>query len=148
MDIEEIRIRAFLKLIRYAEHKRDDDGVYYIRYGGETFTDTSKHPNITVKKWGYRSNAAGAYQIVKGTWDEAIHMGIADDFSQSAQDKIARWRLKKRGALPYVTSGDVEKAIKKLRKEWTSLPGAKQQGITMPEAQKRFDQYVNEYGKQ
>lgn len=147
MDIEEIRIKAFLKLIRYAEHKRDDDGVYLIRYGCFTFSDTSKHPNISVEKWGYKSNAAGAYQFVKGTWDEARSKGIADDFSPSSQDKIARWKLETRGALQFVKSGDIEKAIEKLHKEWTSLPGARQQGITMAGAKKRFDQYVKEYSQ-
>jgi muramidase (phage lysozyme) len=48
----EINLKAFLKLIRFAEHKRDDDGVYYIVYGGSTFTDTSKHPNKAMTAWG------------------------------------------------------------------------------------------------
>ena len=68
-----VNVKAFLKLIRYAEHKRDDDRVYYLLYGGQqTFTDTSTHPDLAILAWGKRSTAAGAYQIRKATWDEAV----------------------------------------------------------------------------
>lgn len=89
--MQEVHIKAFLKLIRYAEHKREDDGVYYLLYGGkQTFTDTSKHPN-KIKKWGKESTVAGAYQILNETWEGAKKKGIANDFTPLSQDKIATW---------------------------------------------------------
>ena len=57
--------RAFLKLLRWLEHyPRDDDGVYWVTYGGGTFSDGKSHPNKRHTKWGHTSSAAGAYQIV------------------------------------------------------------------------------------
>lgn len=148
MDIREIRVKAFLKLIRYAEHKREDDGVYMIIFGGGGFTDMSKHPNKLVKKWGRKSTAAGAYQITKVTWDEAKHKGVANDFSRTSQDKIARWKFETKKAISHIEDGDIEQAIPHLRTTWTSLPGAKEAAISMTEAKKRFETYIKEYGGQ
>ncbi|MFC4160884.1 glycoside hydrolase family 24 protein [Chitinimonas lacunae] len=147
MDQKEVNLKAFLKLIRYAEHKREDNEVYTIMYGGGTFKDTSTHPNTLVRKWGKSSTAAGAYQILYGSWAEAKKLGIVNDFSPDAQDRFAIWKLKTRGAYPFVLEGDVEKAVEKLRKEWTSLPGASQSSFVMSDAKARFQRYVTEYSK-
>lgn len=146
MTQEEINIKAFLKLIRYAEHYREDDEVYYLLYGGkEKFTDTSQHPNKLIRAWGRSSTAAGAYQILKATWDEAKKKGIVSDFTPASQDKIALWKIQTRGAMNFVKTGDVEKAVAALRNEWTSLPGASQSKMKMDEAKERFNKYVAEY---
>ena len=148
-DSQDINVKAFLKFIRYAEHKREDDLVYYQIYGNQfTFSDTSKHPNRTVTAWGKKSTAAGAYQILYGTWQEAVDLGIVRDFTPMSQDKIAIWKLKTRRALSYVQNGDIETAIPLLRKEWTSMPGAGQSKMPMAEARQLFDQYVAQYTKQ
>lgn len=144
MEDELINVRAFLKLIRYAEHERDDDGVYMILYGGATFTGVAEHPNKAVTKWGHTSNAAGAYQILYSTWAEAKKKGIVLDFSRASQDILAVKKLHSRGAYAFVVAGDVENAIPKLRNEWTSLPGAKQSKMTMEAGKQRFAQYVKE----
>lgn len=145
---KDINVKAFLKLIRFAEHKREDDGVYYVIFGGGTFSDTSKHPNKVVTRWGHTSSAAGAYQILHGTWEEAKKLGIMMDFTPASQDKFAIWKLNTRGALPFVEAGEVEKAIARCVKEWRSLPGATQSGIKMADAKAKFQQYVGEYSKQ
>lgn len=145
---KEINVKAFLKLIRYAEHKREDDGVYFVIFGGGTFSDTSKHPNKLVTRWGKTSTAAGAYQILNGGWEEAKKLGIIMDFTPASQDKFALWKLKTRGALPFVEAGDVEKAVARLRNEWTSMPGASQSDFKMADAKAKFQQYVGEYSKQ
>jgi lysozyme len=144
MDQAEINIRAFLKLIRFFEHHRDGDNVYYTLYGGGSFTDTTTHPNQPVTKWGRTSTAAGAYQILYGTWKEAKDKGIVADFTPESQDKLARWKLKTRGALELVKAGDVEGAVPKLRNEWASLPGATQSAFNMEEAKQRFALYQKE----
>ena len=146
-DQNEIHVKAFLKFIRYAEHKREDDLVYYQIFGNkQTFSDTSKHPNVLVTAWGRSSTAAGAYQILYKTWKEAVEKGVVRDFTPASQDAIAIWKLKTRRALPYVQSGDIDKAIPLLRKEWTSMPGAAESRMTMEEARQLFKKYVEEYG--
>jgi muramidase (phage lysozyme) len=68
MSDEEVNVAAFLKPIRHAEHKSDDDRVYFLLYGGQqSFVDTSKHPNKAITAWGQTSTAAGAYQILYST---------------------------------------------------------------------------------
>lgn len=44
-DLQDINVKAFLKFIRYAEHKRDDDLVYYQIYGNQfTFKEWMSMP--------------------------------------------------------------------------------------------------------
>ena len=40
----EKNVRAFLRLIRYAETGKDDSSAYYVLYGGGTFKNNSAHP--------------------------------------------------------------------------------------------------------
>lgn len=148
MTPEEINVAAFLKLIRYAEHKTDSDDVYFLLYGGrERFTDVSKHPNKLISAWGRKSTAAGAYQILYPTWKEAKDKGIVLDFSKASQDKLATAKLTSRHAMGYVQKGDLKNAIPLLRNEWASLPGASQSDLSMEKAQKLFDGYVAELSK-
>jgi muramidase (phage lysozyme) len=143
MTSEEVNVAAFLKLIRFAEHKTDSDDVYFLLYGGkQRFTDVSKHPNKAITAWGHTSTAAGAYQILYPTWKEAKDKGVVLDFSKASQDKLAAAKLKSRGALSFVEKGDIEHAIPLLRHEWTSLPGASQSSMTMQTARKLFGNYV------
>lgn len=149
MNNAEINVAAFLKFIRYAEHLRDDDGVYFLLYGGrQTFTDTSKHPNKAITAWGRTSTAAGAYQILYSTWKEAKDKGIVTDFSKDSQDTLAKAKLSSRRALPFIEAGDIDHAIPLLRNEWTSMPGAGQSKMTMATAHERFAKYVAEFSAQ
>jgi muramidase (phage lysozyme) len=147
---EQQNIQAFLKLLRFCEHKREDGGVYYALYGGGRFTDLSEHPNIrvfdrkdTMKK--HPHTPAGAYQITHITWLEAVAKGIVVDFTAISQDKIAIWRISKEKALDAVKNGNIEEASKKLAGRWSSLPGAAQSHITMDAAKKKFAQYQVQY---
>lgn len=149
MTSNETNVAAFLKLIRYAEHHTDSDSVYFLLYGGrQKFTDISRHPNKAITTWGHTSTAAGAYQILYGTWKEAKDKGLVGDFSKASQDKIACSKLQSRGALPSIQRGEIERAIPFLRSEWTSLPGGKQSRMTMMEARERFDRYMLELSKE
>ena len=149
MTDAEKNVSAFLKFIRYAEHHREDDDVYFLLYGGQqSFTDTTQHPNKAIRAWGRTSTAAGAYQILYSTWKEAKDKAVVSDFSKSSQDKLAISKLKSRKALGYVEKGDLDKAIPLLRKEWTSMPGAAQSKMTLAEAQKLFKKYLAELAHQ
>ena len=145
----DVNVKAFLKLIRYAEHGREDDGVYYVLYGGkQTFTDTSKHPlEKPITAWGYSSTSAGAYQMLNRTWKFAKEQGVAQDFTPASQDKIAIWIIQTNGAMRHVLDGKVEDAIPYLRRQWTSLPGGTQQRITMAQARELFNKYLAEQSK-
>ncbi|MDF0605304.1 glycoside hydrolase family 104 protein [Neisseriaceae bacterium TC5R-5] len=150
MTKEEINVAAFLKLIRFAEHGTDNDSVYFLLYGGKkSFTDVTKHPNNPQTAWGRTSTAAGAYQILAPTWQEAKERSVVSDFSKASQDKLALAKLRSRGALLFVQQGDIESAITRtsLRKEWASLPGASQSNMTMQAARERFNKYVQELSR-
>jgi muramidase (phage lysozyme) len=146
VDNQEINVQAFLKLIRYAEHKREDTIVYYLLYGGtQTFSDLSRHPDKQVKAWGKESTAAGAYHILKSSYDEAVAQEIIRDFTPASQDAYALWILRTRGVLELVKAGDISHAIFQLRNDWLSLPGTSQSKMTMQEARERFERYVKEF---
>ncbi len=141
-DINDANVKAFLKLIRFAEHYPDAaDSFYDTLYGGGHFSGYAMHPNKTVTKWGHTSTAAGAYQILYGTWAEAKKKGVVIDFTPASQDKLAFAKLSSRGALSAVCSGDLATAYNLLRNEWTLLPGAKQSRMTIAAGKTAFLSY-------
>jgi muramidase (phage lysozyme) len=147
MDSSEVNTKAFLKLIIYAENKRDDDSVYYQLFGGKhQFSDTTKHPNVPTPIHGGSdfTTAAGAYQITNTTWRDAVANGKVTHFAPRDQDTIARWKLEQHNTLPYVQKGDIEHAIPHLNHEWTALPGSRYATMTMTEARQRYDKYVSQ----
>lgn len=120
-DVLNTNVQAFLRVIRHGEGTDDANG-YRRLFGGGLFTGFADHPRITVKKSGYTSTAAGAYQILSSTWDETkAYMGLVD-FSPASQDKAAVGRIAARGALEDVKAGRFTDAVKKCAKEWASLP--------------------------
>lgn len=126
-------VRAMFRVIRQGESSQDDGIAYRLIVGGKTFGSFADHPRVfgvcwIDKKTGKRqcSSAAGAYQITKTTWDEVRAKMKLRDFSPASQDMAALGRIAYRGALPAVLAGDVATAVRKLREEWTSLPGAKE----------------------
>ena len=144
--IDNVNSRAFLKLLRWLDYPRDDDNVYYVTYGGSTFSDLTKHPNTPHTKWGRTSTAAGAYQIVVGTWLSAKRNGIANDFMPASQDKIAWWIIGQMHAQAAVCGGvdKLDDAYKALRSQWSSLPGAGQNQVSAAGAKSRYEQYVKD----
>lgn len=161
-------IPAFLFLIRSAENRNVPDALRYQRfYGNATFYDLSDHPCITGEMQGVKlsdsmcraaglspgcvSTAAGAYQIIKPTWQRVRKAGAwgsrLPDFSPDSQDEAARRLLIERGVPGALESGDFVRAVMLASREWASLPGstAGQGGITMQDAFAFFDQGAN-YG--
>ena len=79
--------------------KFESGGVYNIMFGQRTFTDFSKHPNSakTITEGDHKGNvstAAGAYQIIKATWDRVKNKLGLPDFSPESQD-MAAWEVAK-----------------------------------------------------
>ncbi len=119
----DLNVQAMLRVIRAGEGTADDGG-YRRLFGGGTFESLADHPRIVVSKSGYRTTAAGAYQMLSSTWDETkAAMGLRD-FSPASQDLAAVGRIAARGALADVIAGRFDKAVKKLGGEWASLPGS------------------------
>lgn len=155
LDNEDRNLRAFLYMIRSAEHDPlfSDGERYGLFYSSIPFTDYSEHPAITGEVKPVRlpdrfcapaglrppcySTAAGAYQIIRPTWQRVRAAGSwgprLPDFSPASQDEAARRLLIERGALADVQGGNVIEAVRKVAPVWASLPGstAQQGGHSM-----------------
>jgi len=116
---------AFLRAIRLGEGTSDEAGYYRV-VGGGTFTDDSRHPNVRVYIQRYRvhSSAAGAYQIIRPTWDGLVRQYGFENFSPECQDEAAVALIAEKGALDDVIAGRLKDAIHKCRNVWASLPGS------------------------
>jgi lysozyme len=121
--VSDPNVRAFLAMIRVGEGTAGANG-YNKFFGGSTFSDLSRHPNVAHTAGGYTSTAAGAYQILYTTWLEAQAALGLPDFSPASQDLAAVWLIKRRGALADVIAGRIATAIGKCNKEWASLAGS------------------------
>jgi lysozyme len=113
---------AFLGAIAFAEgtHAHYDFTFAYRRFS--SFAD---HPRIRVCAGSYCSTAAGRYQILSKTWN-AIR-GSLPDFSPTSQDKAAIKLIRGRGVTnldSIDTRAEFESAIRKVNREWASLPGS------------------------
>lgn len=130
---EQQNIDAFLWTIRVSEGTSGLNG-YSTLFGGRLFSSFADHPRILVEAVSngkiLKSSAAGAYQILRRTWDEVrVKLGLAD-FSPASQDAAAVELIRRRGALADVRAGRFATAVDKCKKEWASLPGA---GYGQPE---------------
>lgn len=116
-------LRAFLDVIRAGEGTADADG-YRRHYGGRLFDGYADHPRVAIKAGQWTSTAAGAYQFLSRTWDEAAKALALADFSPASQDLAAVFLIRRRGALADAMAGRLDKAIAGCAKEWASLPGS------------------------
>jgi muramidase (phage lysozyme) len=158
-------VAAFLRMVIYCEHSRADaasGAAFNTFYGGSRFFDLRDHPVLTREKMpvplspemcknaglgpGCVSSAAGAFQIIRPTWNRVRQAGswggYLADFSEESQVEAARRLLLEAKILPYIASGDIENAIIKAGKIWASLPGsnAKQNPKTMAQALTIFNE--------
>jgi muramidase (phage lysozyme) len=118
--------RALLNTIRYAEGtwKGGNTAGYRTLYGGSTFSSLARHPRITVTR-RYTSAAAGAYQFLPQTWDEASQRLRLSDFSPASQDQAALYLVERRGVLEAVDQQGLSRAVMaRLAREWASFPAA------------------------
>ena len=124
-SLQNSNVQAFLKAIRLGEGTSDELGYYRI-VGGGTFNDDTKHPNIKVyiKRYNVYSTAAGAYQIIVGTWNGLCRQYGFYDFTPETQDEAAVALIAEKRALEDVKAGRLEKAIQKCSSIWASLPGS------------------------
>lgn len=116
---------AFLGMLRVSEGTAGPNG-YRTLVGGSLFSSFADHPRVLIPlpNLGIKSSAAGAYQILRATWDGVSRKLDLPDFSPLSQDAAAIELIRQRGALGDVRAGRFAVAIQKCRKEWASLPGA------------------------
>jgi len=116
--------RALLNTIRFAEGTwigGSQEG-YRVLYGGDRFGDLSRHPDIVVRH-RYASAAAGAYQFLPTTWDQAAERLGLRDFGPASQDQAALHLVQERGALrSFDRHGLTPEVLARLAPEWASLP--------------------------
>ncbi|MCM3565924.1 glycoside hydrolase family 24 protein [Hydrogenophaga intermedia] len=140
-------VAAFLAMIRYAEGTAGQGDPYRVCYGySHTIRNLVDHPAVT-GEWGgkalpdsycrgagfgpgCKSTAAGAYQIIRGTWLELKRKLNLPDFGPASQDAAAVELIRQRGALNDVRAGRFAIAVEKVAPTWASLPGA---GYDQPE---------------
>mgnify|MGYP003134426071 FL=1 len=141
---------------------KESQGKYNLLYGGGTFDDYSKHPNIRVEitrgtNTGQYSTAAGKYQFIIGTWRTISSKYGLTDFEAESQD-IAAWELaksdfnKRSGKnLEDVLSTNIPEKIAEafhfLRETWTSLPGSStgEATATLNEAVSAYFYYLEKH---
>ena len=132
MNIQDLRealwhpnVVAFLRAIRLGEGTSDEAGYYRI-VGGGTFTNDATHPNVKVyiKRYDVYSTAAGAYQIIRGTWNGLVKQYGFLDFSPDNQDLAAVALIVEKKALDDVKAGRLADAVRKCATIWASLPGS------------------------
>lgn len=118
-------VYAFLGMLRVSEGTAGPDG-YRTLVGGSLFNSFADHPRTLVwlPNLGINSSAAGAYQILRKTWDGVRGKLGLPDFSPLSQDAAAIELIRQRGALDDVRAGRFAIAVEKCKKEWASLPGA------------------------
>ena len=119
------RVRPVLDAIAMAEGTTEHG--YNTMFGGGRIDDLSDHPRKklpftqTDGKRNY-SSAAGKYQFLEGTWDDAANQLGLSDFSPANQDAAAVFLIDRANALDSILNGDVDAAIDKLGAVWASLP--------------------------
>lgn len=111
-------------VIRYGEGTSGDAG-YNTQFTGTQFTDMSQHPRQLRSGGGYTSDAAGAYQFLSTTWDEAKGALGLQDFSPASQEKAGKFLTERRGVNPnkvIESKAEFKTVMDKLAPEWASLP--------------------------
>lgn len=123
--------QKYLRMIAQAEgtYKDASSDPYRVAFGGSTFDDLSKHPNVlrTFTQTDGKANktsAAGAYQFLGRTWDDVAGKLGLQDFGPRSQDLGALELIRRAGALDDVLNGRFDQAVKKTGSVWASLPSS------------------------
>lgn len=115
------------KTIQFAEGTWKKDGTtgYNIGYGGNTFSDLSRHPDTVWTTGSGKSAAAGAYQFMPETYSRVSSALGLKDFSSTSQEKAGEWLAQQRGvdtSKLYTTRAGLKAAFHSMSPEWAGLP--------------------------
>lgn len=159
----EARVRAYMRMLRVGEGTTGDRG-YTTLFGGVDFTappynrDMSDHPRIQRPFGNTTSSAAGAYQVMGYTWDDATMIARRaeyniENFERLSQDRfcIVLFKHKRAGMLELIIAGKIREATANFgSREWASLPKNETEGRygqpnkTMTQALALYDTYLQE----
>ena len=139
------RLGALLKLIRDAEAGGSYDAFYSLRNPAHKPLSSMSVAEVRAyqegaARFGAKSTAAGAYQIIRSTLDELVHGANLDTsrpFDKHMQDGFAYRLIIRRGLIRWQEGGDWRIFAHALSKEWASLPnvvGEKHDGPANPAA--------------
>ena len=98
---------------------------YKTMFGGSKFEDFSDHPRKLNTSNGLTSDAAGKYQFLSTTWDEASEATGVTDFSPRSQEIAARYLIERAGIDPDAPINSKEEFIRvmnALSPVWASIP--------------------------
>ncbi len=131
-------IRALMRTISASE--ANQDRPYSLLYGGQHFSDFSRHPEICVRivngpNRNNCSTAAGRYQLINTTWSELAPryyprpmwmIWMSYSFEPEYQDKVVYAWLSDPQAWGVDISqllhqGKISQVLKRLSRTWTSL---------------------------
>lgn len=131
-------LAAFLLAIRTFESSTGEK-AYRTLYGGQLWDGSlSEHPANQGWKGvplsdrmcslagfgpGCVSTAAGAYQIIRPTWNALRDRMGLPDFSAASQDLAAVQLLAQCNALEDIRAGRFDAAVRKAARVWASMPG-------------------------
>jgi muramidase (phage lysozyme) len=132
--------RALLDTIAVSESAYPGRDPYRVIYGGRTAENLADHPRqyvaiVTGPNVGQKTSAAGRYQYLGRSWDEARKALGLPDFSPESQDKAAFWEAQRtyrantgRDLVADIqeANGDPQKLTaigREISTWWTSLPG-------------------------
>ena len=157
MSNGELNTRAFMATLKQAENGGNAALGYNSMHGftkGKVNTFTEKSYEDAPEDYAFHpykdkqgGSAAGAYQILKNSWDNKSDIQNVrirakyniTDFSPINQDKMTLAILAdKKKSLNLIFSGDIHAAIVKLKNEWSSLPGASQSHMDLKTFDKLF----------
>ena len=122
--------KDLLRMIMHAEGTKNYGGdPYRTLFGGGQFKGSfDTHPDILVNKDGYETTAAGPYQMITTTWNEAKDALGLPDFSPLSQDRAAIYLINRKlqqydQSLPELQAGGMTPLImENLADTWASLP--------------------------
>ncbi|MDC9768160.1 glycoside hydrolase family 24 protein [Proteus mirabilis] len=157
ISLGELRVRAFMRMLKVGEGTVGEEG-YETLFGGQSFIkDYNKnfndHPRVSIKRGNLRSSAAGAYQVMAYTWDDANMISIRNkysinDFTPKSQDIfcVLILKYKRKKSLNLIMEGKIDNALEILSYEWASLPPGRygQPAKSKKEALVLYENYLNE----
>jgi muramidase (phage lysozyme) len=146
-----IEARALLDTIADSESAYPGGDPYKVLYGGRVAQSFTDHPRqymqiVAGPNIGQKTSAAGRYQYLERSWNEASSALSLPDFSPASQDKAASWDAQRiyraktgRDLVTDIREADgdpkrLEDIGRGISGWWTSLPG----GIEPNEATKSF----------
>ena len=157
--------RALLDTIAGSESNYAGRNPYTVIFGGVTATSLADHPRQDVpirrgRNTGRTTSAAGRYQYLQDSWDEAREALGLPDFSAESQDKAAFWEAQR--TYKTKTGRDLVDDIKKangdpkelnkigraLSNWWTNLPGGIEPNEKTKSFGERFAENLAYYGEE